>query len=247
MSDIPNIFDKKYYDKDYFQTPEGKKYRAADGSIQGWSYSNPDGEFLGAGPITRAWKEMFEPRNLLDGGAGRGTFIAYARDAGIEAEGFDYSEWAVSDEGRYPRCKAEWLRLHDATEPWPYDDGFFDLFVALDFFEHIYLEDLDFVVDQMHRVSSKYVFLEIACVNPQDYGTIIDPGYALEKGKPVPIELECVAVAGHVLVHRKEWWIERLERDDWWIRRDLEEWFRGLVPIHIIKNWNTLLIYERIE
>jgi len=247
MSDIPKAFTRKYYDSEYFVGIDGGKgFRRPNGSIEKWSYFNPDGEFLGARPIAKAWKEVFNPRKLLDVGCGRGTFIAYARDIGIEAEGFDYSEWAVSDEGRYPRCKAEWLSLHDATEPWLYEDYSFDLVVVLDLLEHIYLEDLDFVVDQMHRVSSKYLFLEIACVTPQDYGTIIDPGYALEKGKPVPIELECVAVAGHVLVQRKEWWIERLEHDDWWLRRDLEEWFRALVPRHTIQNWNTLLIYEYI-
>ncbi len=54
MSDIPREFNKDYDDQDYFRTPEGKKYRRADGTIHGWSYANPDGEFHGAGPIARA-------------------------------------------------------------------------------------------------------------------------------------------------------------------------------------------------
>jgi len=241
MSDIPKEFGEEYYDQNYFRTSEGKKYRGADGTIQGWSYKNPDGEFLGAGPIAEAWKEIFEPRNLLDVGAGRGTFIAYARDTGIEAEGFDYSEWAVSDEGRYPRCRPEWLRVHDATEPWPYDDNSFDLVVALDFFEHIYEDDLGFVIGELYRVASKYIFLQIATTKGE--------GYILKKGVEVPIVLEGNAVAGHVTVMPEDWWIERLYDDDWISNRGMVNHFCALVDPDIIRNWilNSIIVYERID
>jgi len=241
MSDIPKEFDGDYYDQDYFRTPEGKKYLTADGSIQGWSYSNPDGEFLGARLIAKAWKEVFDPRKLLDVGAGRGTFIAYARDAGIEAEGFDFSEWAVSDEGRYPRCKAEWLRLHDATEPWPYDDRSFDLVVVLDLFEHIYEEDLGFVIGELYRVASKYVFIQIATTKGE--------GYILKKGVEVPLGLEGNAVAGHVTVMPEDWWYKLLYNDDWFSIRSMVNHFCALVDPDIIRNWvlNSIIVMERIE
>ena len=247
MSYIPKEFDKEYYDKYYFQTPEGKKYRAANGSIHGWSYANPDGEFLGAGPIAEAWKEVFEPRNLLDVGAGRGTFIAYARDAGIEAEGFDFSEWSVSEEGRYPRCKAEWLRLHDATEPWPYDDRSFDLVITLDFLEHIYEDDLDFVIDEMYRVASKYIFLQIAVSGTGGLQGRSEEGYILKKSEPVPIGLEGCAVAGHVTVMPESWWVDRLDHEDWMPRRDAIQHFYSIVDPAIIRNWilNSVIALEK--
>jgi len=240
MSYIPKEFDGGYYDQDYFRTPGGKKYRDAGGSIHRWSYANPNGEFLGAGPIAKAWKEIFNPRTLLDVGAGRGTFIAYARDIGIAAEGFDFSEWAVGDEGRYPRCNVGWLRRHDATEPWPYDDGSFDLVVALDLFEHIYNEDLGKVIADMYRVASKYIFLQIATTKGE--------GYILKKGLEVPIGLEGNAVAGHVTVMPEEWWHERLYDDDWVLRRDMLNHFCSLVDEAIIRNWllNTVIIMERL-
>jgi len=248
MSDIPETFDGKYYDRDYFQTPAGKKYRDAGGAIHGWSYDSPNGEWLGAGPIAKAWKEVFEPRNLLDVGAGRGTFIAYAREeAGIEAVGFDYSEWAVGD-GRYGqigetihKCKEEWLRLHDATEPWPYEDDSFDLVVVLDFYEHIYEEDLDFVIGELYRVADKYVFLQIATTKGE--------GYILKKGVEVPLVLEGNAVAGHVTVQDEAFWYDRLDHEDWMARRDMVQHFCSLVDPSIIRNWllNSILVYERIK
>lgn len=246
MSDIPETFDEKYYDKHYFQTPEGKKYRAADGSIHGWSYESPNGEFLGAEPIAKAWKEVFEPRNLLDVGAGRGTFIAYARDVGIEAEGFDFSEWALSEEGRYPRCKAEWLRLHDATEPWPYEDRSFDLVVALDFFEHIYEEDLGFVLSEIRRVASKYLFLQIA-VAGDGIKRPEEEGYILKKGDSVPKGLEGPAVAGHVTVQKESWWYDLLDHENWMVRRDLVQHFCSITGPDVIRNWllNSIIVLEK--
>jgi len=246
MSYIPKNFDGKYYDRDYFQTPEGKKYRAADGSIHGWSYENPDGEFIGARQIAKAWKEVFEPRNLLDVGAGRGTFTAYARDAGIEAEGFDFSEWAISDEGRYPRCNADWLRLHDATEPWSYEDDSFDLVVVLDFFEHIYEKELGFVISEMRRVASKYLFIQIA-VAGDGIKRSEEEGYILKKGEPVPKGLEGLAVAGHVTVQKESWWYDRLEHEDWMVRRDMVQHFCSITGPDVIHNWllNSIIVLEK--
>ncbi len=243
MSGIPKSFDGKYYDQKYFADPEGKEFRRSDGSIDYWGYRSLDGEWTGAGPIARAWKEVFEPRTLLDVGAGRGTFIAYARDAGIEAEGFDYSEWAVSDEGRYPRCKAEWLRLHDAAKPWSYEDESFDLVVALDFFEHIYEDDISVVISELFRVAKRYVFLQIATVDG-----IREVGFTLHKEEPVPWD-DGRTWAGHVTVQDEAFWYDRLDHDDWLPRRDMVQHFCSLVDPGIIRNWllSSMLVFERFE
>ncbi|GAH02690.1 unnamed protein product, partial [marine sediment metagenome] len=199
-------------------------------------------------PEFALWKTVFEPHNLLDVGAGRGTFIAYARDAGIDAEGFDYSEWAVSDEGRYTRCRPEWLRLHDATEHWPYEDNSFDLVVALDFFEHIYEDDLPFVIGELYRVASKYVFLQIAVSATGGLRGRDEAGYAFKKGEEVPIGLEGCAVAGHVTVQPESFWYDRLDNEDWGVRRDMVNHFCALVDPDIIRNWllNSLIVLERL-
>lgn len=254
MSDIPKTFDGKYYDKHYFQTPKGKKYHAANGSLQGWSYGNPTGEFLGAKSIVKAWKEVFNPKNLLEVGAGRGTFLAYAHEeAGIEALGFDFSEWAVGD-GRYGqigdtlhKCKEEWLKLHDATKPWPYKDDSFDLVVALDFFEHIYVEDLPFVLSEIRRVTKQYLFLQTAIAGDGIHRPE-EKGYILTKGEPTPLGLEGSAVAGHVTVQKEAWWYDRLEHDDWMFRRDLKEFFVAVTDEDVIKNWllNSIIVLEKL-
>lgn len=237
-------FDAKYYDSEYFVGSDGgKTFRRANGSTSRWSYYNPEGEFLGANDIAKAWKMMFNPKNALDFGCGRGTFIAYMRDYGIEAVGFDFSEFAINNP--YPRCKKEWIIQHDATEPWPYDDNSFDLVVGLDIFEHIYYDDLQNVIDEMYRVAKKWIFLQIAVVHDEPGHKT---GYILKKGEPIPVELEGCAVAGHVTCCEPQWWLDKLDRNDVLFRPDLVEYFKTLVPSEVIKNWlqNLIVVIEKI-
>lgn len=246
-------FDSSYYNVDYFVTVNGKRFRK-DGTEHGWSYSNSDGEWLGCLPIVNAWKDIFKldgNSKILDIGCGRGTFVNYLRNIGLETFGFDFSQWAV--EHLY-KCDPKWIVLHDATKPFPYSGCPFDLVIALDIFEHIYLEDIDKVIDEMFRVSKRFVFLQIATVGGRSGFGDHDCGYILKRGESAPIELEAYAVAGHVLVQTKEWWVNRLlvgiERsgNKWKFRDDLVIKFVNKVPADVISNWtkNTLLILERI-
>ncbi len=233
-------FSQDYYNEDYFANPKGKRFKLSNGSVERWGYRNPEGEFLGAKDIAKAWKEMFNPQNMLDVACGRGTFIAYARDLGIEAEGFDFSEWAVNNP--YAGCKKEWLKLHNATKPWPYPDMSYDLVVSLDFLEHVYMSDLDFVISEMYRVARKWIFLQIATVDG-----IKEKGYLLKKGEPIPWD-DGRTWAGHSTVMTQEFWLEKFEDDDWLVRRDMVNWFCSLVKPNILHNWllNTMLIMERL-
>jgi len=249
-TDVPDVFGPEYYDRLYFADPQGKRFRRPNGSVDRWGYRNPTGEWLGCKPIVEAWVKMFSPRNALDVGCGRGTFVAYMRDAGIEAIGFDFSEWAIGP-GRYPRCRPEWLVLHDATKPWPWGDRSFDLVTALDFLEHIYIDDLDFVLRELFRVAGRWVFLQIAIVGGGSGTGIHEKGYVIRKGERPPLELEANAVAGHVTVMPRQWWEEKLQEvgEAFIFRWDMVEWFKQLVPEQVIANWlkNLIVVMERVD
>lgn len=248
-SDVPETgFTQAYYDRGYFADRDGKGYRMPDGSLRRWGYMNPDGAWEGCAPIVEAWKTMFQPNDLLDAGCGRAQFVAAARKAGIMACGFDYSEYAVG-EGRYAKCKPEWVRVHDATKPWPYPDRHFDLVLVLDTLEHIYVEDLPFVIDESYRVAKRWVFIQIAVAGSGGLQGTDREGYLLKKGEAVPKDLEQYAVAGHVSVVSKDVWEDWLLRDSFISRRDLVEQFKGLVDPVVIKNWveNMIYVAERLE
>jgi len=233
-------FTQDYYNKDYFVTPEGKKYKSYDGEEKGWSYANDSGEFLGCEPITRAWKQIFEqPKTMLDVGAGRGTFVSYARNQGIEAVGFDFSKWAISDKGRYYRCEKDWLKWGDVTKSWDYADKSFDLVTCLDLMEHIYESDIKQTLNEAFRVSKKFIFFQIA--------TIPENGICFQKDQEIPMEWQGCAVAGHVTIQTKQWWISQLFKSGWRIREDLLEWFTILVGPETLANWhqNLMVVMER--
>lgn len=236
-------FTEDWYNSEYFADEKGKKFIRANGTVEYWGYRSPTGDIGGCDRIIRAWKTMFQPETMLDAGAGRGTVVSYAREAGIAAFGFDWSHWAVSDKGRFARCEPEWLTCHDATQPWPYLDQSFDLVVALDFWEHIYAENLDFVIAEMFRVARKHIFLEIATVDG-----VKEKGYILKKGEPIPIAKDGRTWAGHVTVETESYWLEKFDREDWLPRRDMVNYFFSLLAPATIKNWllNTVIVLEYI-
>jgi len=247
LSDIPEKFTAEYYEEEYFSGSKGgKRFKRPNGSLAQWSYYNPDGWWEGCRPIAKAWKTIFNPRSMLDVGCGRGPFTLAARDEGVEAFGFDFSEWAVSN--LCPGCRREWFKVHDATKPWPYPSETFDLVVALDFMEHLYADDLDFVVGEMFRVARKWVFLQIAIVGGGSGYARHEKGYILKKGEPVPVELEGNLVAGHVTVQTEGFWYEKLDREEWIPRRDLVNLFVTLVSKEALANWlqNAIIILERV-
>jgi SAM-dependent methyltransferase len=253
-------FDSNYYNREYFVTVNGKKFQREDGTECGWSYANSQGEWHGCAPICGVWKNIFGlsgSSKVLDVGCGRGTFIAYLVDLGINAEGFDFSEFSVMNP--YSRCPKERIRCHDATLTWPYSDKSFDLVTVLDLYEHIYETDIDKVIYEMLRVSGKYIFLQIATVGGGSGSGIHDKGYILKRGEKIPVRLEGCAVAGHVTVQNKQFWIDRLldgitrssekSSDKWKFRDDLVGEFVKKVDPAILSNWtkNTLLILEKTE
>jgi len=230
-------FNGEYYDEKYFANPCGKRFNV-NGKVETWGYRNPSGDWAGCIDVVNAWKKLFNPKTLLDVGCGRGQFVAYAREAGIEAYGFDFSKWAVT-EGRFYRCKPEWILLHDATKPWPFKRSF-DLLVALDFFEHIYEEDLDFVIDEMFKATGKFAFLVIATTKEGE------KGYILKKGETVSFK-DRRTWAGHVTVCDETWWRKKLERPGWKFRDDLVKKFVESVPKATIRNWllNSIIILQK--
>ena len=255
-------FGEEYYDRLYFADLKGKEYRNPNGSIGHWGYQNPMAEWVGAGFIATSWKNIFKLNKCntdsglckaLDVGCGRGTFVAYLRDVGVECWGFDFSEFAIKNP--YPRCQKGWCIKHDATVIWPYGDKAFDLVLALDIMEHLFEPDIDFVIDELYRVSKKYVFLQIAvCGSGGLQGNSGFNGYILKKGDKVPIEFESMVVAGHVTVQSRQFWIDKLLKNKegverkWRVRDDMVLDFIGKVPAAVIDNWlkNAMIVMEKV-
>ena len=233
----PEYYNGKYFESDKF----GKKvFRRPDGSLDKWGYEARQ-RWNGWDYILPAVKILFNPSRLLDVGCGTGSLLEWTRKHKIKAFGFDFSRWGTRNHLAGAKGK---IFCADARHI-PVKTNFFDFVISTDLMEHIYLEDVDQVINELYRVSSRWVFLQIATVGPGDRPK---EGYALEKGKPVPLEVEVYAVAGHVLVKKPEWWEKRLVRDGWVVRKDMEDKFRRLVRSDVVQYWRTIFVmYKRGE
>lgn len=233
-------FEQDYYDRDYFEADVtgGKTFRRPNGSVDHWGYFAKQ-LWSGWVGIIEPLKLLFRPIRALDVGCGCGSFVREARRCRVKAFGIDFSRWAIENalEGA-----EKWIRMGDARDIQELD-GSFDFVLATDLLEHIYLEDVDGVIDELYRVSSKWVFLQIATVGMKDKPT---EGYILKKGEPIPLEIEVYTAAGHVTVQPEAWWVERLQRPNWRSRPDVVDKFRRLVKLPgPIVNWRTIIVMEK--
>jgi len=231
------VFGSDYYSEEYFVGRKGGLwYITANGKIKQWSYFNPRGEWEGAKPVMEAIKTIFNPKNLLDVGCGRGTFCAYAKNVGIDAVGIDFSKWAI--ENPYPRAKGL-IQIGDVRDI-KFPDNSFDFVFCTDIMEHIHEEDLPKVLNEVQRVSCRWIFYNIGSTMGED-----SEHFVLKKGEVPPLKWQGTAVAGHVNVRPPSYWRKKLSSQEWILRDDLVEKFRELVPKQVLANWLCIIITEK--
>ncbi len=240
ISKLAGTFGSEYYDQEYFVGGKGgKKFVDPSGEVRKWSYYNETGDWLGAEPIMKAIKKVLNTDNMLSVGEGRGVFVAYARDAGIDAIGQDFSKWAVDHP--YPRAKGL-VTLGDVRDI-QFPNYVFDLVFCSDIMEHVYADDLPKAISEIQRVSNKWVFYNIGASMADD----TKDDMVLQKNKFPPKNRQVTAVAGHVTVKPESWWREKLTNEQWKLRDDLVAKFRELVPKEALENWRCVLITERVD
>jgi len=97
----------------------------------------------------------FHPARLLDVGCAKGFLVKSLVDLGIDAEGLDVSEYAISH--CHPDVKPR-VRLGDIADL-PYGDKSFDVVTCLDVLEH--LDHPEIAVKDLERVSTKWILVHV--------------------------------------------------------------------------------------
>jgi SAM-dependent methyltransferase len=127
-------------------------------------------------------RTSFEPHRVLDVGCATGHLVKALRAQGIEAEGIDFSQWAV-DHAVTPVVQGSALAL-------PWSEGAFDLVISQDFMEHMHPDDLPTVIAEQVRV--------------------VEPGGSIAHLIPFYDTDPPVQVDAHLCQATKDWWLKFL-------------------------------------
>jgi SAM-dependent methyltransferase len=127
-------------------------------------------------------RQRFSPQHLLDVGCATGHLVRALRDSGVNAEGIDFSPWAV-DHAVTPVVQGSALEL-----PWP--EAAFDMAISQDFMEHMHPDDLPRVIAEQVRV--------------------VKPGGSIAHLIPFYDTDPPVQVDAHLCQATKDWWLRFL-------------------------------------
>lgn len=102
--------------------------------------------------------------SVLDIGSGEGALVAALLRRGIDAQGVDVSEIVVS------RCNQRIPArfTHGSVLSLPFKDRAFRTVVSTDCMEHLAPEDVPRALQEIYRITERYVFLKIATTQDRD-------------------------------------------------------------------------------
>jgi len=95
------------------------------------------------------WKNHFKPYNVACFGCGLGQRVFALNELGVDASGFELSQWAV-DHSLIPNKISKFDLTKDTI------DGAYDLVVAYDVLEHLEYDDLPIAIDNLINASKSF-------------------------------------------------------------------------------------------
>ena len=144
--DLPNLAEQ--YDESYYEHHLGQPYRRGD---RGW-----EGIF---GRVAGAIVAELAPESVLDAGCAIGFLVEALRDQGVDAYGFDISEYAIS---QVPEELRDYCWVGSITDPL---ERSYDLTVCIEVLEHLPPELAETAIANLAGHSSRILFSS----TPSDY------------------------------------------------------------------------------
>lgn len=129
------------YDANYFGTAFGEPY-SRDTPM--WV------EFFGR--VADFIVEEFEPQTVLDAGCAIGLLVEALRERGVDARGFDVSEYAIS---LVPESLRPYCVVGSVTDE---IDGKFDLVTCIEVLEHVPTESAERAIDNIAGCTTRILF-----------------------------------------------------------------------------------------
>ena len=168
--------------------------------------------------------------SAIDIGCGEGFLVGELLTLGIDAFGLDAS--AVVVERANSRLPGRFFV--GSVLSMPFTDGSFDIVVSTDCMEHLASADVPVALREMHRISSRYVFLQIATTHDRD------GHWHLTVENRAWWEARCFEAGfrKHSLYYRANPY-ESLNTDGWQILILLEK-----IPVEALLNYDLSVLFE---
>ncbi len=166
------------------------------------------------------WR-FFAPRRTLDVGCAVGFVVEALVELGVDAAGFEYSEWAVEHPAPGAAGRLRWANLCGTL---PCKPGSYDVVTALETLEHLAPEDVPAAVRNLARATRAYVVVTIPSFGPNEHGPdgFLEakvPDEVLDRYRsqiatydgPVPHDdlmrdARGVPIEGHLTIASYRWW-----------------------------------------
>lgn len=232
---------QQYYDRDYFETGSKTIVDPRTGETKKWGYLGTN--WSGNYHIVQGLLEVFEANigSVLDLGAGQGSFTDYAIRAGLQAKGYDFSEFAVTHPHGFAAGNLFQL---DVTNGIPEPDASYDLIFCSDMCEHIQKSKIEAVIKEFFRVTRKWVFLQFPVVQTPE--EVFDWEQEAPKSDADKHYLWAhFMISGHLNMEQRSWWDAKFTAQGFKIREDLVTGFRQAVPREVLMNWYNILVLEK--
>jgi SAM-dependent methyltransferase len=203
------------------------------------------------------WRN-FRAESSLDVGCATGFLVEVLRERGVEAEGCDVSEFAVSHAS--PGAAGH-LRVANLFAGLPWPEGTFPLVTALEILEHLPPGRVPDALAELHRVCGGYLYATIPSFGPNrsgvgghfegkvrpervEYYRHLGPDYP----GPVPeadlaVDAEGHLVEGHLTIASFEWWTEQFAQVGFTRCPDVERRiYADVEPAGLAPFWNVYVL-----
>jgi ADP-heptose:LPS heptosyltransferase/glycosyltransferase involved in cell wall biosynthesis len=171
---------EEWYDEDYFQ----------NGLKSNWSHSY-DWSWCGDVFVRAAdmLKATFpDARTFVDAGCAKGFLVRALRELGLDARGFDHSQWAIQ---RTENCVREYVSCQSVDDA--ASDAFsVDVVVAMSLLESLTEEQIRQFLPRARRWARRAIFATIAA-----------PGQGADRD------------LSHINMHDRSWWDDRFADAGW--------------------------------
>lgn len=239
-----------FYDARYFDA--AKDPLRESGYAEAYSYSE---DFRGVASLCR---DLFRASRVLDVGCAKGFQVAALQEAGMEAWGIDISEYAVRSA---PPRVASRLKVGGCGDI-DFPDGFFDLVLAMEVLEHVPPTEIEEAVEELHRVTSRWVWVTIPSYGENPFG----PDGCVE-GKVEPKRVDYyrkfpvdrvafrhlardvhgLPIHGHLITATFDWWTALFTSKGFCRRGDMEREVNARLEPAAAGTWNCMVFEKARE